>query len=74
MGCLSRYALLIAALALAMAPAPGQAITLKPLRPATRKFALPDFAQAVRPILAKYCMSCHSGPKPKGDQHLLVST
>ena len=28
------------------------------------------FTQQVRPILAKYCFECHSGPKAKGDLHL----
>ena len=32
--------------------------------------APPDFDRDVAPLLAEHCLSCHSGPKPKGDLDL----
>src|SRR5690242_1250828 len=41
------------------------------LRFAPAGFARPaDFAQAVQPILQKYCLECHSTAKHKGDLDL----
>src|SRR5262245_42195735 len=34
------------------------------------KTARPTFAADVAPLLAKYCMACHGGKRPKGDLSL----
>ncbi|MBX9627517.1 MAG: DUF1549 domain-containing protein [Gemmataceae bacterium] len=38
--------------------------------PSLATAAPPDFDREVAPVLASHCLSCHSGPKPKGDLDL----